>query len=481
MPAIKGGNGLRNLAQEVSQLSNRSLQIFLIFLAAFCAITIRNVYLSSGFSFLTGDEPHYLVAARSIAEFHSLEMTKAYDNVRSQLPWFPSVLPQNERHVLQGLHGWYLGHGLGLPFLLAVPYVTAGPLGSLFVISFFSALAVVYVYRTTRKIVDEHTALATTFLMGFASLILPFSNQIYPEPVFAFLLIYSTYQTFFGAEKLQDLVVTGFMFGFSAWLKLNFSLAMAPLMIYLVVANRKNLLRELSLTVPVAALVGLLGYYNLLAFGNPFMIVPQNAPASLSFMKWWVTPLFDRYHGLVVFWPLVLLTPLGFIPLFSRAPSLAAATLWPVLVLYVSAASFIGTALVEHYPARFLVPAFPTLAIFLASSIASKKRSFLFEVALFILSYFSLQFSTSIAWNRAVGLTSQNLAGKSELLRHVYFGFEGFFPTFAEGMHLTNYAVTAIILSLLGLMVCKDALRLYHNAWFCRRQLGEKDNGPRTS
>ena len=82
---------------------------------------------------VTGDEPHYLVMADAIVEDRSFEQTAAYEREFDARTIYPgglapagSTADESTTHGVEGPHGLYNVHNVGLPALISIPFLVAG-------------------------------------------------------------------------------------------------------------------------------------------------------------------------------------------------------------------------------------------------------------------------------------------------------------------------------------------------------------------
>jgi len=406
----------------------------------------------------TGDEPHYLLATVNLAFRHSVFMEEVYLNPPAGFPLFP----RHDWHVIPGNWGrLFFGHGLGLPFLLTVPYGLGGLLGVNLMMNFLSSLTNVYIFKVCREFSSSCSAIATSLVFAFATLLLPYSNQVYPDVAMSFITIFSFYNVFFSGSR-ASLFLTGLLLGLSPALKLSFVpvllLAGGSLVVKLI---KLSSLSKLPYFIsPVALLCGSLSAYNYWAFGSPIVLIPPYCSGSL--LRGAIVLLLDRYYGLLVFSPVLLICIFGVVH-SVKGPLKAAAmlALLEFLCVFIIAASYCGTGTGEEYPARQLISVLPLLCVPFSVALDRHAKSFLFKLLFFVLTYISLNISSSMAYSRGLGLTSQNLTGKAQMLSRVYFGNEFLFPALTPSGHylsFVNYAFLTILFALVVCIIAREAL-----------------------
>lgn len=108
----------------------------------------------SNFNGVTGDEPHYLVMANGIGKHASLEQTTPYKEAfdprefsKFGIPPDQARLSPENMHTIEGPHGYYNMHNIGLPLLLALPFVLGGIVGAKLFMMFCGGLAILFSWK----------------------------------------------------------------------------------------------------------------------------------------------------------------------------------------------------------------------------------------------------------------------------------------------------------------------------------------------
>jgi len=217
-----------------------------------------------------------------------------------------------DRHTVRGVNGYYSAHGIGLPMMLAPFYYFGGVFLSQVFLSFLSALLVMYIYKTCLKAVSNMRAsLAVSLILGFASLIVPYSNQIFPEIPMALILITSIYYICLKQVKSsRALFILGTLMGYSLFLKTAYAVFIIPFTIYIVGLHRSNRVKQsAAYLIPVTVLGLALMAYQETAFGNPLR-TPQTFQAGNPFNGLFGL-IFDRYFGLFTYSPALAISVFG--------------------------------------------------------------------------------------------------------------------------------------------------------------------------
>ncbi|HVZ79590.1 MAG TPA: hypothetical protein VHE12_02170 [bacterium] len=130
---------------------------------------------------LSGDEPHYLLMAYSLAHDGDLDLANNYANHDYEKFYHRGVLePQGLEHVIEGRR--YSHHPLG-PALLVLPgFVLAGRLGAALTMALLAALALFLSLRVLEESGAKGWPVHATGIIGlFSSPLLLFSGLVFPE------------------------------------------------------------------------------------------------------------------------------------------------------------------------------------------------------------------------------------------------------------------------------------------------------------
>lgn len=176
--------------------------------------------------------------------------------------------------AIQGPHGLFNIHNLGLPIILAIPYLFGGVLGARLTVIAIGALVIAFLALIARAC--GATDKQTFAIMGPLALGMPFipaSTQIYPDLPAGFLLLIGLMLIAYPhvAIKRSVLLISSCSLALLPWFHLKFA---APLAIVLVAVFYE--LRKVSkvtrtalvLVVPTVVSVCLLMVYNKYAFNN---------------------------------------------------------------------------------------------------------------------------------------------------------------------------------------------------------------------
>jgi hypothetical protein len=290
---------------------------------------------------LTGDEPHYLVIADSIARDFDLDVRNNYERdaetgaIHGPIDW----------HSMNGSGGRYSDHGPGLPALLAPAFVLGGALGARIFLALLVGLLPIAFFAAARRQLGEGGAvlIALTLSLG-----LPFTaaaGQLYPDVLTGLCVL--TALLLIDAERrssspLRTLALAILLF-YLPWLHLkNQAPALLLLVAWAVVRVQGAATRDARLAavwpclVPVAAMLALAAYH-VHAFGDwtgPFRPGAQDAPARRIVMVLFGLHL-DQSQGMFVQQPLLWfgLVGLGFFALRERSAAIFVAVVYASMIV----------------------------------------------------------------------------------------------------------------------------------------------------
>lgn len=154
----------------------RALTLWLCLFAAYAATVGLD---SFGRSDYGGDEPHYLLAARSIVEDGDVDLNDEYA-ARSYERFYPYTLDPHGRETNGRLHE---PHGVGFPILIAPAYALGGAKGVELFLAALGALAVALGYMLAVRVVPDPWALGAALAVGLSAPFVAYGSAVYPELV----------------------------------------------------------------------------------------------------------------------------------------------------------------------------------------------------------------------------------------------------------------------------------------------------------
>lgn len=152
----------------------RAAAIFLLLLAAYAATIGLRAFESSDYA---GDEPHYLLTAKSLAEDRSPDLRDEYAQ-RAYRADYPYDLAPAGALTRGRLNEPY---GLGLPLIAAPAYAIGGAKAVELLLAALAALAVALGYRLALRVVPDPWAAAAALAVGLSPPLLAHSTAVLPE------------------------------------------------------------------------------------------------------------------------------------------------------------------------------------------------------------------------------------------------------------------------------------------------------------
>jgi hypothetical protein len=152
----------------------RTIFLFLVLFGAYAATLGLHAF---GRSQYAGDEPHYLLAAKSLVDDGDVDVLDEF-RTRGYTGFYPYPLDRQGR-----LHGGRLNepHGVGFPLLIAPAYALGGAHGVELFLALIAALAVCLSYRLALRVVPDPWAIAAALAVGLSPPFLAYGTAVYPE------------------------------------------------------------------------------------------------------------------------------------------------------------------------------------------------------------------------------------------------------------------------------------------------------------
>ena len=354
---------------------------------------------------ITGDEPHYLLAAHSLTADHDFDLKNNYLN-GDHKKFYP--LGFLDPHVKQQPNGaWLLSHDIGLPLVIAPAYALAGRLGVMHFFALVGAGLAAQMFLLGWEVSGQWWAGLLGWLSLFASAPLAlYVFQIYPELIGSLLTLFALryilctptwiHATSFSivhcspAPLRYGAVFVIVALSFLPWLSGRF----IPLQFFLIglLIWKHWAARKIWISASGLALASLAVYLglNLYFFGGP---TPSATPAGNAvaagfsnvagqqigrgLAAWW----FDQQRGLLVYGPILIVAFFG-LPHLWNARKWDGVWLWaPVVLMWGLAAVWGGFYIGWEISARFLIVGLPMLAGSLAVAAARIRNIFFWPLA----------------------------------------------------------------------------------------------------
>lgn len=261
-------------------MKQHALLIALLIYSIFSLATFLFWY-SHEINTITGDEPHYLVISSGIVNHGSLEQTAPYKEEFKTRKIYKHGLSSEDAqpapgntHAVLGPNGLFSVHNIGLPILLALPFIFGGIVGAKLFMIFFGALVVVAAWKFSSHFSDNKTHRLWAIIAATVSLpLIPASNQIYPD-VLAGLIALTGLYWFFTVHEWRTAtheVLLAVTIVFLPWLQIKFAATCVILVLSIsakIYVDSKDIQRVLRLLVIAGASCIALAAYNHYAFGK---------------------------------------------------------------------------------------------------------------------------------------------------------------------------------------------------------------------
>ena len=396
-----------NTSGRLPQFAASLFAPVIFFLVAIC---LRLHWSHSGLYPIAGDEPGYLVAARSLWVHHSVEMTAAFhDAVRSHGSFIGAA------KLTRIHHGLYSVHGLGLPFLVGPGVILNGSAGARSVMLLIAAAAPILVYATVRL---EGVSAARSGILAIAltlsASLLANSAEIYPD-LPAGVIAAGVLVLVLRRARLQRVERPSIRYGLLGliallpWLHTRFLAPCVILAFATIFLRRHPSRRSVAIEAGVVALsFAALAGYNLTYFGQlSGGLSVQNEVASVhSILLVFVGLNVDRFQGLFPAQPILLFAVLGIVILLRRYRDvgLLALTLYfAFLASNALRAEYGGFAIAGRFTMSagvvLLIPAAVGLA-----EVARRSAKAVLGIAIGVIALDAWQLSR--IWNGSLGLTN---------------------------------------------------------------------------
>lgn len=329
---------------------------------------------------ITGDEPHYLLAAHSLAYDHDLDLKNNYLN-GDHVAFFPFFLDPHVREQPDG--AWLLTHDLGLPILIAPAYALGGRRG---VMEFFAVLGAglaAQMFLLGWEVSGRWwIGLLSGLVMAFSAPLSLYVFQVYPEMTGGLIVLWATRQIL--ETKKRDKGAVSFSFSFSLSLSLAFlpwlSGRFMPLMLGLAALTawkqRRN--HRLWVTVAAATAISLTVYllYNFAHYGGPTPSATPSGNAVTSgfggiggqqigrgLAGWWL----DQQRGLLIYGPALVLALIGLPHLWRLRRWEGLILFAPIALMWLLASVWGGFFIAWEISARFLIVGVPLMTAGIAA------------------------------------------------------------------------------------------------------------------
>lgn len=328
---------------------------------------------------VSGDEPHYLLMARSLFSDLDLNLYNQYEGME-YASFYGGILEPKPSDIVRPGEIYSRGLGASFPAVLALPSAIAGYNGAVFFTILCTALLVLQLYLLLISEIEDRTAVTLAVMLTATSLpILSYSGLIYPD-ILAALLILTALRllqipplTRSGRSVPTLLVVISTCLIF---LKFRYFTPVLLLVTPLFFGRYRNRRRNSVLFLTLLIFGGLYVFIDrnflsgdlfLRRFGNWYGI--QRYIPDLSSLRVFPGLLIDQESGLLIYAPIYLIALIGWV-FYSEKRGFTYWFAWLAPLLT-------ATSLLGHFawhclptpPLRYLLPVLPAMALFTASAI----------------------------------------------------------------------------------------------------------------
>jgi hypothetical protein len=152
----------------------RTLVLWLLLFGVYAATLGLHAFGASDYG---GDEPHYLLAAKSIVDDGDVDLLDEYD-ARAYAEFYPYDLSPHGRQIEGRLNE---PHGVGFPLLIAPAYALGGAKAVELFLAAIAALGVALAYRLALRVAPDPWALGAAIAVGLSPPLLAYGTAVYPE------------------------------------------------------------------------------------------------------------------------------------------------------------------------------------------------------------------------------------------------------------------------------------------------------------
>jgi hypothetical protein len=152
----------------------RAAIVWLVLFTAYAATIGLDAFGSSDYG---GDEPHYLLAAKSLVEDGDLDVLDDY-RAREYDEFYPNLLDPHGGLRNGRLHE---PHGAGFPLLIAPAFAVGGAKGVELFLAAVAALGLALAYLLAVRVAPDPWAIGAVLAVGLSPPLLAYGTAVYPE------------------------------------------------------------------------------------------------------------------------------------------------------------------------------------------------------------------------------------------------------------------------------------------------------------
>ncbi len=280
---------------------------------------------------ITGDEPHYLVIARSIWKDFDLDLTNNFKDEMEHGYILRGLKPQPQEILPDGRT--FSHHNLGVPLLILVPYALFGTAGArVFMAILASALPLIFYRVLLEETGKPKMAVFGALALCLALPFLPAANQIFPDLPTGVLALLCVEACRKGWGKPQKgparALALGLALAFLPWLHFKNCLAALVILGFAFLGEGKKgaadlLKRPIYLLAAPVMLAASIGLYPLYHYHYTGSILGHYGKGSLVLEFWPFVMGFlghhlDQVSGIFMMDPLFFLALVGIVPMARK-------------------------------------------------------------------------------------------------------------------------------------------------------------------
>jgi hypothetical protein len=219
------------------RVNRRALLVWLVFFGVYAATVGMRAFDHSAYA---GDEPRYLLTARSLAHDGDVNVFDDYHSNAYRAFYMHKLssagAPDHAHRTL------YEPGGLGFPLLITPAYLVGGAHAVEFFLAALAALAVALAYLLALRVVPDPWALGATLAVGISPPLLAFSTAVYPELAAGALLAGAALLGLSAAEQPTRPRVFGCfaLLALLPWMSVRLAAAGVPIAVYVIARLRRQ-------------------------------------------------------------------------------------------------------------------------------------------------------------------------------------------------------------------------------------------------
>jgi len=346
---------------------------------------------------ITGDEPHYLLAAHSIVIDHDLDLKNNYINADYSRFYILAYLDMHTKIQPDGKH--FLSHDIGLPFLIAPAYWWKEREGVMIFFAFIGALLAAQMFLLAYEVTTKWWAATLAWLTLILSVpITIYVFQIYPEAIGGLIVLWSMRQILRTPNwiapsrfTLAHIVALAVALSILTWLSARY----APIVLLLLALLITKHFRDRRIIIVIGSSLISLALYifiNVILFKG---LTPGGDAVSGGFsnsqaqqitrglIAWW----FDQQRGLLVYAPSLIIALIGLPHLYRLRGRDGITLIAPLALIWILASAWGGFFIAFEITAKFLIVAIPLLIAATAAAFARVRLIFLLPISAALITF----------------------------------------------------------------------------------------------